>query len=364
MPWLALQSGDVIRYGDVSARPWEDVRGEVADAGVRDQLDLLVRMYHSSPSTEWGGPQPGVGIVAIDGHPFLPLSEAQRDTIRAFRAIAFLASLASTVHHSGPNAGHRILTAENFELVFQNFYPGQERITDQSGILLRMTSIGARIAATRFVKPSFVPHPIRVDVDDNLLRSLESLPRGHRRLANRIRRAAATYCESYHNTPALDVHARILLQAAAFEILLDLPEQAPRQAFKDRVEALLASPSERRFSCVYRVRGKPFRDRRTVYGLWADHFYQLRNGIVHGDNLTRNAYRFRSGEHSAVTSQHIFVGCVKQLINNAFQKAGRPRPHSDRVFWGRSLGDEEDAPSGFRTEKDWGALLYGRPAAT
>lgn len=364
MPWLSLRSGDVIRYGDVSVRPWEDMRADVTDAPVRDQLDQLVAMYHSSPSSEWGGQQRGVGIVIVGAATFQPLSEPQREKVRAFRALAFLASLAKTVHHSGPNAGHYILTAENFELVFQNFYPGQDRITDQSGILLRMTNIGGRIATTRFVKPSFVPNPMRVDVDEALLASLESMPRGHRRLEQRILRAASTYCESYHNTPALDAHARILLQASAFEILLNLPQQAPRLAFKNRVEALLASPRDRRYSCVYRVRGESFRDKRTVFGLWADHFYQLRNGIVHGDSLGPQDYRFRGGEHHAVASQHIFIGCVKQLINEAFRKVGRTPPHGDRVFWGKSIGDDDDAPVGFRTEKDWGALLYGGRAAT
>lgn len=364
MPWICLRRGDVIRYGAVSVHPWEDLRETLVDASVRDHLDTLVAMYHASPSSDWGGRQEGVGIVVVGAPTFSPLTDLEREQVRDFRAVAFLASLSRAVHHSGPNAGNYILTAENFDLVFQNFVPGQDRISERSGTLLTMTSIGNRIATTRYVRPPFVPNPMRIDVDTALIDALERLPRGNRRLLQRVVRAAATFCESYHNTPSLDAHARVLLQAAAFEILLDLPEQSPRRAFKDRVESLLAPPGTRRYACVYRAHGKTFRDRRTVFGLWADHFYQLRNGIVHGQVLSAKAYRFRGGAHHVVAAPHIFVGCLKALVNAAFAKARRHTPMSDRVFWGVGLGDDDDEPSGFRTERDWAALLNVALGAT
>jgi len=353
MPWLGLQPGQIISYGGVFVRPWEDLRLVLNDEDVRGHLSRVIAMYHTSPSSDWGGAQKGVGVVFLGEPTFDPLGEADRARVLDFRAIAFLGALASSVHRSGPNAAHSILTAENFDLVFHSFVPGEQSISEQSGILVKMHTIGNRIATTKYVRPQFVPSPMHVDLDTALLKSLEAMPRGNKRLVMRIVRAASAFCNSYYNTPSLDVHARVLLQAAAFEILLDLPEQSQRLAFKNRVEELLASPGERKYACVYRVRGKSKPDQpRTVYGLWADHFYQLRNGIVHGESLGRNAFRFRHGNHHLEDSQHIFVGCVKAVINEAFRKAGRNLPHADLVFYGQGNIDDDERP-GFRTRLDW-----------
>ena len=355
MPWLGLQPGQIISYGDVFVRPWEDLRLELNDEDVRGHLDRVIKMYHTSPSSDLGGAQKGVGIVFLGEPTFGPLGEADRARVDDFRAIAFLGALSSSVHRTGPNGAQSILTAENFDLVFYSFVPGQERISEQSGILVQMHAIGNRIATTKYVRPQFVPSPIHVDLDTALLKSLEAMPRGNKLLVRRIVRAADAFRNSYYNTPSLDKHARVLLQAAAFEILLDLPEQFQRLVFKNRVEELLASPGERKYACVYRVHGKSHPDQpRTVYGLWADHFYQLRNGIVHGESLGKNAFHFRHGNHHLQDSQHIFIGCVKAVINEAYRKAGRKLHHADLVFYERgNIDDDDDERPGFRTRIDW-----------
>ena len=68
-----------------------------------------------------------------------------------------------------------------------------------------------------------------------------------------IMRATAVFLESYYNTPSVDVRARVLLQAASFEILFDLPDQAQRKAFKDAIEAWTGNSGDRHFRYKYEV---------------------------------------------------------------------------------------------------------------
>jgi hypothetical protein len=248
-------------------------------------------------------------------------------------------------------------TAENFSVIHQNFQVGKDSLSESTGTILTLTSMGYRIGSTRFVKPGYVPSPMRFEYDEALLSSLARLRRGNVRMLRRIIRASSAFYESYYNSPALDVNARILLQASAFEILLDLPEKSPRKEFKNRVEALCARAGERRLSYTFLIWGKKQRESRTVFGLWAERFYQLRNGIVHGDQLRRSDYVFRGAQHHALIAAHMFIACTKSLVNEAYRERARSAPHSDRIFWGRALGDDDDARAGFRTEIDWAARL-------
>lgn len=356
-PRACTRSHDSVTWGDIRLSPWESLRKSITDRPLRSHLSSLMRMYRSSASSEWGGVQRGIGILTVGGQQFVPLDEPGQRAVEEFRAMLFLCSLSSGVHRVGPNAGHSLFTTENFSVVYQNFQVGKNSLSESSGTILTLTSIGYRIGSTKFVKPGYVPSPSRFEYDETLLHSLARLRRGDARLLRRITRAASAFCESYHNSPALDVNARILLQASAFEILLDLPEKAPRKEFKNRVEELCARAGDRRISYVYRIWGQKHRESRTVFGLWAERFYQLRNGIVHGDSLSRRDYVFRGAQHHVLIAAHVFVACTKALINEAFRARSRRPPHSDRIFWGRALGDKKDAEAGFRTEVDWAARL-------
>lgn len=355
MPWACMRPGDHVSWGRVSLTPWESLAKKLSDRALRSHIGSLMRMYRSSASSKWGGVQRGIGILTVDELPFQPLEGAQAKAVEEFRSVLFLCNLSAGVHHSGPNAGHSLATAENFSLVYQNFQVGKDSLSETSGTLLTLTNMGYLIGSTRFIKPSFVPTPLRFEYDDTLLRALWRLRRLNARLLRRILRAAATFYESYHNSPAVDVNARILLQASAFEILLDLPEKAQRREFKNRVEALCARPGERRLSYVFRIWDQKHRESRTIFGIWADRFYQLRNSIVHGDVLRRRDFTFRNSQHHVFAAAHIFVACTQALVNEAFRARARKAPLSTRVFWGRSLGDDEEARAGFRTQVDWAA---------
>ncbi len=245
MPWACMHPQDRVSWGTIVLAPWESVAKSASDQPVRSHVSSLMRMYRSSASSEWGGVQRGIGILTVGDQAFVPLSARQSEAIEEFRTLLFLCALSSGIHHVGPNAGHALSTAENFSLVYQNFEVGRDSLSERTGAILTLTSIGYRIGSTKFVKPGNVPSPMRFEYDEALLTSLKRLNRGDARLLRRIIRAAAAFCESYHNTPALDVNARVLLQASAFEILLVLPEQAPRNEYKSRVEAFRARPAER-----------------------------------------------------------------------------------------------------------------------
>ena len=354
MPYASLGTADRITWGGITVTPWEVLRNGIAHEPLRAQIDRLLAMYWTSSSAAFGRPQRGIGVIQLPGQVFRPLSEAEERRVREFQAALFLASLAKRLHHSGPNAGHGIATAENFQLVYQNFVVGVDRVTERSGVLVALSEIGHKIDSTRFVRPPYVPTPSTFECDQVLLSELERMGRGQVRQMRRIIRSAAVFLESYHNSPAVDVNARVLLQAAAFEILWDLPSSQQRKELKERVEEACGAAGERRFRYSYETPRGRRSEVRTVFGIWADRFYTLRNHVVHGEVVRPREYTFRGGQHHVLAASHVYAACVRYLVNRAaVARGGNARLH-DRVYWYRPEEDtaDDDEVAGFRTEID------------
>jgi uncharacterized protein YraI len=157
---------------------------------------------------------------------------------------------------------------------------------------------------------------------------------------NRVLRATAVFIESYYNAENVDIRARILLHASAFEILLDLPEQGQRKVFKERVEHLTRIDAEKRirysFEMYDKTQNKMVRhpETRTIKAMWAaDRFYTLRNHIIHGNKVRASEYRFRGKQHHLAIAPRFFVQCIKQLIDELLSTKGRDQVFTDRLHW-------------------------------
>lgn len=193
-----------------------------------------------------------------------------------------------------------------------------------------------------------MPRPLQSQFNGDLLSALRAVKQYDKRLFRRIVGATSVFMESYYNTPSLDLRVRVLLQATAFEVLLDLPDSIPRKAFKDRIEELTGIPGERRFSYKYETKGRRVRESRTIRGYWADRFYTLRNHIIHGETVRDSGYIFRGKQDHLLIAPMFFVACAKRLM-----QAATPGKASlyDVVEWQEYQGDH-GPQVGFRLQPD------------
>jgi len=315
MPYIAMRNVDELRFRDIRMVNATRRAGELGPPDVRAQIQAILAM-HKDVGLEPARARPLQNIGVIMAMPdFSPPTPVVQRRVDEFRSGLFLSCLSGNVELTGPNAGIRVYTAENFDIVSQNFTLGSKGVAESAGVIVNITVAGYRLDKTTFPRPSYVnlPQPFRHEED--VLLGLGWLRRVNRKVYRQVMGATAVFLESYRNSPAVDVRARVLLQASAFEILLDLPERQQRKAFKIEIERLTSETDERKYHYTFESYGRRVPDTRTLKGIWADRFYTLRNHIIHGAAVRRSEYIFRGTQHHLVIAPMFFVCCIKRLID-------------------------------------------------
>jgi hypothetical protein len=253
-------------------------------------------------------------------------------------------------------------TSENFRVVTQNFVLDSPYIAETDGFVVHATNMGLELGKVHFEKPSYVNIPRGLNYDSDLLSELTSNRRYPADLRNRLFSASAILLESYYNNPYVHITARVLLQAAALEMLL---QSDGRQDFKNKVERYLNDKGT--------IRGKPKRETRYHYrsersrpkngqrdyatevrsikGMWADRFFTLRNHLIHGENVSRRKYVFRRQQNHVLIAPLVFVALVREMLNEASVARDKGRVCSGELLWARSDDQDEPNLSRFRLTK-------------
>lgn len=357
LPYIGLRNQTSIRYGRVEVWPQSMLDDYVTSEELRTRIQLLLNSYKASSfGRRRSEPLLGIGLVSVGARDFRPLAPTEIEEVHEFRHALFLSTLASNVTWSGPNAGHYMHTAENFSLVTQNFQLAGDYLSETSGMLVTVTNMGLKLGEVEFTTPTHVPRPLQFSYETDLMKLLWRLRRRNRQLYRRILNAVSVFIESYYNTPSVDIRARVLLQATAFEVLLDLPDTGQRREFKNLVEQLCGTPGERKYRYKFEAHSKRVAESRTLKAMWADRFYTLRNHIIHGKRIRNGEYRFRGHQHHLVIAPMFFVLAAKKLVKLALPAE---LPLFDRIDWERlDDSDEDDSPTfGFKIGPDLGAMV-------
>jgi hypothetical protein len=352
---------DEVRVGRALLWNFDTNQHRIADPDLLNRVKELIAMYRERGRDPLRGAAiHDVGVVAVGSEDFRRLGEKEFQEVQELRYILFLCCLASNTR-LGHNGAHMMVTAENFDVIRQNFVLDSDYLAEQTGVLISMTVMGYRIRETRFIRPAYVNRPTRFRYDERLLSQLKLLRSVNRQLYRRLTRAAAVFLESYYNSPRVDVRARVVLQVAAFEILLDLPEQQPRKAFKDAVERLLSDSGERRYRYKFQMGDRKVWESRTIKGIWADRLYTLRNHIAHGETIPQREYEFRGRQHHLVISPLMFVSCTKRLLEAALESSSKCRPFFERIVWGqiRPADEYDEELRGFQIQEDFARRFAG-----
>lgn len=342
MPHIALGNVEEINIGDVKIWNFhKKATAYISDQILREHISEIIKsnIYEDNPITD-------VGIISIGSIDFRQFSQDELRTVQEASLLLFLSCLTcNSVLLHNPNGGHFMRTSENFDLQIQNFQPSDLNIAETSGFIVRCTRGGHKIGEKKFVAPSCILHPIDFRLDEELVEyTLRLKGVGGKRLFGRIIGAAELFRQSYYNHDNVSVEARVLLQIAAFEILLELSRQA-RRDFKGKVEKYCKLPGEQQYTYTYEVHGKKERERRTRKGIWADKFYTLRNHVIHGDKIRARDFIFMDTARHIDIAPMFFVLIIKNLINEKLNS----HIFYDEITWSKEKIDQHQV-KGFEYE--------------
>ena len=322
-PYLGLTRGEELRFGQLEVWSASRLTERVASENIRTRVRELLDS-HRAPAGRLGKARPlkGIGVVSRGASDLAPLIPEWATEIQELRQALFLAGLSNNVGLQGENAGHWMYTSRELLVRRRRDSPSTVRtLARRPARSSASTCSGIGSARLSFRLPRDIPRPAVFRHDEELFTALDRLRTEDPRRYRRVLDAASVFLESYYNTPDVDVRARILLQAAAFEILLELPDGGARKAFKDEVERYCCRAKERRYRYKYESRGKLKPDTRTQKGIWADRFFTLRNHMIHGERVADQEYRYRGVQHHVHAAAIFFVQLVKCMWRRAWLSA-------------------------------------------
>jgi hypothetical protein len=219
--------------------------------------------------------------------------------------------------HLFDHAGLMMVTAENFNVVYQNFKVGSDHTAFETGRIVNIKRGGYKVGKVKYEIPKHILTP-NFDYDDKLLNSLQEIKKRKPKFFRIIVRATDALMNSYKNSDDVSYESRILEQARAFEILFNLPDHDQRKEFKDKIEKYCALKDERKRWYKSERFNKKVVEVGTKHKMWADRFYTLRNHIIHGEVIRNKEYIF-SGQRHYDIALWFFIASVKQLINEGLK---------------------------------------------
>ena len=263
-----------------------------------------------------GQPIPSIGVVDLSAQGFKPFNPKQKKLIQEFRLALFLCTVAQSNIYSGPNAGLQMVTADNFTLIFQNFQLGNFSAGFSTGSIVRIRSGGGKISEAKHEKPPYVFDHASIHIDEALMACMAKVKKRKPRAYQRILRAVEAFMGGYFNSDEMSFEGRILQQARAFEILLDLPPgRTQRMVAKEKIEKFCSPDSAKKVCYRFeRGHGQFEQESGTMQKKWTDRFFTLRNHIIHGQNVPESKLRFHGKWHQDL-ALWFFLVSLKKLVN-------------------------------------------------
>jgi hypothetical protein len=324
IPYLAMNNVDEIDIGNVKV--WNFSKSAstyISDTQIRRHVRRIVRSNICR-----GKIIDDAGIIAIGTIDFRALPAEELNAVYEASLILFLACLSHNVTSlRSANAGHFMMTSENFDIVRQNFVPGNLDIAETAGYIVTGLHGGFKLGKKKFYAPTCLIRPLNFNPDKELINGVLKLryKKGSKKLFKRIIYSADLFRQSYYNHDNVSIQSRILLQMAAFEVLLDIAKRDQRKDFKNKIEKYCSLQNERRYVHYYVSHGRKMLDSSRNYkGKWADAFYSLRNRIIHGDNVAQREFVYRKSARHIDIATMFFILVIKKIINEIL---------NDKIFY-------------------------------
>lgn len=208
-----------------------------------------------------------------------------------------------------------------FDLVIQNFHPGNDNIAVKLGSLL---SGGWKIGDISFPKP-WVTGGTIVSPDDEILKGFDNcfFSTFPENIRERIFRSLDWFRMAHLEIDQVSELSKVVMITTGFEILLQFPKWNKRKHFVNYLEKHIASD---KFNKDTRTINNGKRETLSLAGCWANDFYELRNLIVHGDYIPLGQLTYKDWITHLIVADLVFLECIKRelfinyCIGNNFHK--------------------------------------------
>lgn len=306
LPWAGLRTS--LDLGPIIFWPYNvEASQRIADIEIREHLDK----YFQSYVDHQGNPVDTITICSYKEKDFNVLDETESEDLRNAVDVLIFSTIAPQIKRAvcADNYSFGPPSADVFELVTQNFPPGDDLIHVKIGSL---TSGGWKIGEITFPKPwatggSFgtpeekitegfskcFSSQISADIRDRLFRSLEWFRMAH--------------IEGGQVSPL----SKVVMMATLFEILLEFPRNYKRSYFAEYMEKNVASAE---FFKDKRQTSKGKIKNLSLAGCWAWDFYELRNQIVHGDPVAPEGLIYKSWITHLIVADLVFLECLTRQL--------------------------------------------------
>ena len=176
-------------------------------------------------------------------------------------------------------------------------------------------------------------------LDGLMLEALAETKQKKPQIYKRLLRASDLLFCSYFNDPYVNIDSRMLLTIAAFEVLLNLPDDShQRKKFKEMVAKYDDLPDERKVTYRSERSRGPQPETATRKVKWADRLYVLRNHIIHGNKVKPIEYSFDGKQRHIDIAMLFFIFLVRAKIN----KSLRREIFIDRIEWKKYVDNNGD----------------------
>ena len=320
MPFIHMGGYPEVDFGFIKL--WDfDKKGDeyIPNSQLKLRITELLSIYQNRNL-----PVRGAGMFFVQPGQLNDLDYEIRNNIKDAQLILFLSFLSeNNTTSKDSNTMYNMATSENFMTIYQGTDLTSDFMAENAGVILP-TQIGEQIGFTKYNTSAYLPHSFRFKIDEQLFRALLDLRAKKPGIFKKIINATSIFFESYYNTEALSINARILLQMSAFEILLNLdPDNiSERKDFKDKIEKITIVPGEKNNLLNYyeTKSGKKVREARSLKGIWADKFYTLRNHIVHGHTPQYDEFVFRGKQSHIDITLLFFIVCIQEIIQKSLRR--------------------------------------------
>lgn len=306
----------------------------IPNEAVRKQVESILQNYITAHAKS--GRVRGIGLVMLKENAHKEFTQEELQRMDDARLILFISAVAQTnTVTRNVNTGHSMVSSENFESMQFSVVPDEEYMSEYMGFVVPVWHGGIKISENKIIRPRHVltSHNFHFEQDlfNNLVKLRARKPKVFRKLISSIQ----VFFESHYNTHQISQNARILLQASAFEILLETKTGECRKSMKEFVKKYANYPEDKTLTYKSERKHKIVVEIGTIKELWADRFFTLRNHIIHGLRPKSSEFYFKSWQRHFDIATYFFVFALKRKIEEALRK----QIFNDDMVW-KSWVDE------------------------
>lgn len=312
LPYISLK--DDLKIGNILLWPFYKkkdnyITGQLIKAQMQRFLKQYVEYVNNSRRQE---PLENITMVSYKSpNNFNPLITRQ---LREVRDMVTMLCFSTIIRKKSWCA----FSSDDFQLIHQNFLPGNQGIAPSAGSFIRRTAGGLKIEEVLFITPFYISRGWDIDFDKKILRALEKLwqEKRNQEFYRRIITSLEWVAYAYTNVDNFNYASRIVMMATSFEILLN--------GFRNRWEFM---KKIKKYTCNLDDKDSKNRETRTIETnkgpkekecsfkeWWAYEFYDLRSRIVHGHEIKDTDIRNRKGKEYFLLSIKFFEECLKKVL--------------------------------------------------